>query len=152
MDVWCAEDSLPPKGSTECSQDLQECWDGTTFSRDVNLNCEFPKCPPQIADDTGCAHDAQECPDGSWVGRDENNDCQFEPCPEPEPTDNCIECSDNGNKGMQRKGKTCAVFNKRQLQKKCKKKKWQKKEFCQYSCFKAGYGYGDEICCETASE
>ena len=150
MDVWCAED--PHIQPNECPEDLWKCKDGTTVSRDVNLNCEFPKCP-QIADDNVCAHDAQECPDGSWVGRDEDNDCQFEPCPEPpKPEDDCRECSDNGNKGMIRKGKSCSGFNNKQLKKKCAKPKWQKKEFCQYSCFKAGYGYGDEVCCELASE
>jgi len=145
LDLLCERQS--------CLEDMLECPDGSILR--PGPDCLFPECPTvddnEIDDDDEammCPEDMIQCPNGSWVGRDEDNKCTFHPCPEP----NCIECSDNFLKRLVEKGKTCAKFNSRQLEKKCKKKQWEKREFCQYSCFEAGFGYGDKMCCAKKEE
>lgn len=129
-----------------CTDDMHECPDGSLLSRNPD-DCSFPDCPSIQSDDDDklmCALDTLKCPDGSSVGRDEDNDCDFHPCP---GTTNCIECTDNLPEKQRKKGKECAKFNDRQIKKRCNKPKYKKAKWCQYSCFEAGFGYVNGICC-----
>jgi len=64
----------------------------------------------------------------------------------------CIACSDEPDRGMVRRKKTCDGMRDRQLEKKCKKEKWIRKNTCQLSCDTAGYGYNNESCCDALED
>jgi len=86
---------LEDDDSLVCTQDVQECSDGSFVSRDPDNQCAFPECPTII-----CTQEVQECSDGSFVSRDPDNSCEFPECP-PVIVVDCMEdakvCSDGSS-------------------------------------------------------
>lgn len=66
------DNNIPPindKGQIFCSQEAQECPDGTFVSRDPSNNCEFELCPEvEICDAT------KKCSNGKSCYQFENED------------------------------------------------------------------------------
>ncbi len=71
--------ATPVASQQQCTEELQECPDGTGVARNPARNCEFDPCPSEIKP---CQKDARVCSDGTSVGRDPYNNCKFKPCPE----------------------------------------------------------------------
>jgi hypothetical protein len=82
-----------PQGIPEvCPQDVLECPDGSTVSRDADNSCEFPKCPVVVV---SCTQDVEECPDGSFVDRDPDNSCELRPCPDIKDPPVLVTCTED---------------------------------------------------------
>lgn len=64
------------------------------------------------------------------------------------PPTSCSQCTNNPNKWMEKKGKTCEELT--SLHKKCiNKSGWVKKKHCQLTCYEGGYGYEGDVCCSA---
>jgi hypothetical protein len=55
-------------------------------------------------------------------------------------------CSDIATRSMERQGKVCSVLSRSVLERKCARRQWRTKKYCQRSCFEAGVGYPGDDC------
>jgi len=67
------------------------------------------------------------------------------------PTSNCIQCDDNPAPWMIKNNRDCATTP-NAIKKKCNKSKgWVKNKYCQLTCYKKGFGYLGDVCCEISA-
>mmetsp|Transcript_17373 Transcript_17373/g.27234 ORF Transcript_17373/g.27234 Transcript_17373/m.27234 type:complete len:551 (-) Transcript_17373:1029-2681(-) len=66
-------------------------------------------------------------------------------CPPPTPPSSCTDCSDDATPSMENNAKTCATSS---IESNCYKNDWwRSNNYCQQSCYFAGYGYEGIVCC-----
>ena len=82
-DIQEPKPTLPPQEDIEepifCTQDVQECPDGSYVGRNPDNNCEFFACPEANSDDEIFCTTDIICCDGKEMGRDPTTGCS---CPE----------------------------------------------------------------------
>jgi len=120
------------------------------YSHPTNCNCRFFEGQKQLAESSNIDRSASICI-RTLVTDSPTNTPTRTPTrtPTSAPTNQpCIPCDDVETPAMARKGQDCATSN--AILNKCNgNTRWVENNYCQLSCYNAGKGYGDDVCCNV---